>query len=91
MLTPIRYSYREDNPLNIPNDGEHVGSSAQEVQKVIPEAVSENSNGYLMIDNDPLIWAMLGAIQDQQEIIDTLQVQNDELLIRIEMLEAKLD
>ncbi|GAN34993.1 MAG: tail fiber domain-containing protein [Candidatus Brocadia sp. AMX2] len=64
QLQPIIYRYKKGNSLNIPDEGEHIGFSAQEVQKVIPEAVTENSKGYLMMDNDPILWAMLNAIKE---------------------------
>ena len=72
-LQPIRYRYKEDNPMGIPDQGEHVGFSAQEVQRVIPDAVSENSRGYLMVENDPILWAMLNAIKEQQKTITELK------------------
>ena len=72
-LQPVRYEYRSKNALGLPNEGEHVGFGAQEVQKVIPEAVSENSQGYLMINNDPIIWTMLNAIKEQQKEIVELK------------------
>lgn len=34
------------------------------MQKIIPEAVMESSDGYLMVNNDPILWAMLNAIGD---------------------------
>lgn len=52
-----------------------MGFSAQEVQKLIPEAVSANSKGYLMLNNDPILWAMLNAIKEQQEQINQLKVE----------------
>ncbi|MHC4666474.1 MAG: LamG-like jellyroll fold domain-containing protein, partial [Planctomycetota bacterium] len=45
-LNPVRYSYKEDNELELPTDKEQVGLVAQEVQDVIPEAVEENDKGY---------------------------------------------
>jgi hypothetical protein len=72
-LKPIRYRYNKDNPLGIPDEGEHIGLNAQEVQKVIPEAVTKNSKGYLMLNNDPILWAMLNAIKEQQSQIRELK------------------
>jgi hypothetical protein len=46
---------------------------AQEVQKVIPEAVTANANGFLMVNNDPIIWSMLNAIKEQQTQIEELK------------------
>jgi hypothetical protein len=72
-LNPIRYRYKADNPMGIHDYEEHVGVVAQEVQKVIPEAVTENSRGYLLVNNDPIIWAMLNAIKEQQRQITQQQ------------------
>lgn len=75
QLQPVRYEYRANNALGLETAGEHVGFSAQEVQKVIPEAVTANSNGYLMVNNDPIIWTMLNAIKEQQKEITELKRQ----------------
>jgi hypothetical protein len=72
-LQPISYRYNKDNPLNIPDEGEHIGFSAQVVQEVLPEDVSANSEGYLMVNNDPIMWTMLNAIKEQQEQIEELK------------------
>lgn len=80
MLRPIRYRYRKDNPLGLIDQGDHIGLSAQEVQKVIPEAVSKNNKGYLMLNNDPIIWAMLNAIKEQQRKIEELETKLNERL-----------
>jgi hypothetical protein len=65
-LQPLRYEYKPDNALGIKSEGEHIGFSAQAVQKVIPEAVSANDKGYLVVNNDPILWTMLNAIKEQQ-------------------------
>jgi hypothetical protein len=65
-LKPVRYRYKDDNALGIHDPQEHVGLVAQEVQRVIPEAVTKNGKGYLLVNNDPILWAMLNAIQEQQ-------------------------
>ena len=73
QLQPVRYEYRTNNALGITSNGEHIGFAAQAVQKVIPEAVTTNSNGYLMVNNDPIIWTMLNAIKEQQQQIVELK------------------
>ena len=52
---------------------EQVGVVAQEVRQVIPEAVTENSKGYLLVNNDPIIWSMLNAIKEQQRQFEQQQ------------------
>lgn len=75
QLQPLRYEYKQDNALGINLAGEHVGFGAQQLQKVIPEAVSTNSAGYLMVNNDPILWTMLNAIKEQQKQIEQLQAE----------------
>jgi hypothetical protein len=72
-LNPVRYCYKSDNAMGIRDTDEHVGVVAQDVQRVIPEAVTENSKGYLLVNNDPIIWSMLNAIKEQQEEIRALK------------------
>jgi len=75
QLQPIRYEYQKQNALGLPSNGEHIGFGAQSLRKVIPEAVTQNSNGYLMVNNDPVIWTMLNAIKEQQQEIVQLKAQ----------------
>jgi len=75
QLQPLRYQYRPNNPVGIKPSGEHVGLGAQAVQKVIPEAVTANSDGFLMLNNDPIIFTMLNAIKEQQKEILELKRQ----------------
>lgn len=79
QLQPLTYEYKKDNALGIVPDGTHVGFSAQAVQKVIPEAVTKNENGYLLVNNDPIMWTILNAIKEQQAEIRQLRKQVAEL------------
>ena len=74
-LQPLRYEYKPDNALGIKSVGERIGVGAQAVQQVIPEAVTKNAEGYLMVNNDPIIWTMLNAIKEQQKEIVELKRQ----------------
>jgi len=73
QLRPIRYRYKADNAIGIRDRDEHIGVAAQEVQRVIPEAVTENDKGYLLVNNDPIIWSLVNAIQEQQREIEVQQ------------------
>lgn len=80
QLNPVRYRYKTGNPLKLPSDKENVGFIAQDVQKVMPEAVRETSNGYLTLGSDPILWSMLNAIKE-------LSAEHDALAARVEQLE----
>jgi hypothetical protein len=74
-LQPLRYEYRKDNALGLVSEGEHIGFGAQALQKIIPEAVTKNGAGYLLVNNDPILWTMLNAIKEQQLEIAELKGQ----------------
>jgi hypothetical protein len=75
QVQPLRYQYKAANPLGLSSQNEYVGFGAQALQKVIPEAVTRNANGYLQVNNDPIIWTMLNAIKEQQKEIEQLKGQ----------------
>lgn len=91
QLNPIRYQYKEENALGIHDSAEHIGLVAQEVEKVIPEAVSANNKGYLLVNNDPIIWSMLNAIKEQQRQISAQHKQLRIQAAELAKLKARLE
>jgi hypothetical protein len=74
-LQPLSYRYKPDNLLGLDSGRDYIGFGAQAVQQVIPEAVTKSANGYLQINNDPILWTMLNAIKEQQKEIIELRGQ----------------
>jgi len=89
-LHPVRYRYKPDNAMGIRDTDEHVGVVAQEVQRVIPEAVTENNKGYLLVNNDPIIWTMLNAIKEQQGEFQQEQLELAKALRQIKQQQSLL-
>ncbi len=103
-LKPISYTYKENNDLDISSGESHIGFIAQEVQKVIPEAVSEiegtqerDDGALLEINNDPIMWTMLNAIKELfvkilgiEDDIQALQAENEMLRLEIETIKDML-
>jgi hypothetical protein len=79
QLQPLRYEYKQNNDLGIKSEGEHIGFGAQAVKEILPEAVTSTDNGYLQINNDPILWTMLNAIKEQQKEIEQLKRQIKQL------------
>ncbi|UCG47412.1 MAG: tail fiber domain-containing protein [Phycisphaerales bacterium] len=89
-LQPVRYRYSDSNPLDLPADEQFVGVIAQEVQKVIPDAVQTDENGYLMVNNDPIIWATVNAVKELKAENEELRKQNQKLEQRLAALESAI-
>lgn len=83
-LQPIKFSYKKDNPRQLPSDSELVGFVAQDVQKVFPEAVNEEDDGYLDFNIHAINVAMVNAIKE-------LELQNGELVKQLSDLKSQLE
>jgi hypothetical protein len=61
-LSPIQYHW---NPLSgLDKTTQYAGFSAQNVQRAIPEAVGSSTNGYLTLQDRPLIAALVNATKE---------------------------
>ena len=72
-IKPYRYLLTTDNTT-------HVGLIAQEVEKVIPEAVSENEDGWKTLDYNSVVAALVGEVNSLKQQIKELKEmikQND--------------
>jgi hypothetical protein len=88
QLQPIVFRYKADNPLDIKEtETDAYGFSAQEVQKVFPEAVGEK-NGYLNLDMHPLLVAQVNALRELNEKIAAQQKIIDALAEEVQRLKA---
>jgi hypothetical protein len=81
-LEPVRFSYKKDNPVNLTSDQEYVGFIAQEVQKIIPEAVSAGADGFLNFDMHVVNVTLVNAVKE-------LKNENDQLKSRVGHLEEE--
>jgi len=63
-LNAIYFNYKNNNPLELPSEKEYVGIKAQDAQRVIPEAVSIDKQGYLHVTIDSIIWTAVNAIKE---------------------------
>ena len=73
-LNGYTYDYKEDSGLD--NGRSHSGVIAQEVARVMPEAVSASPQGdYLTVNYDALIPLLIEGMKEQQAQIDAQQQQ----------------
>lgn len=89
QLRGVSFSWRqEDYPEQRFSDKRQVGFIAQELVDVLPEAVSEDDNGYLNVDYSKLTPLLVEAIKEQQKQIDRQQNLIEELSERLGQLES---
>ena len=67
----------ERKMLDMLHEQKHYGLSAQELQKVYPELVSEGQDGYLSVNYVELVPLLLRCIQEMQQEIEELQGSTD--------------
>jgi hypothetical protein len=78
-LRKVYYSWKEDS-----DNKTQLGAIAQDVQKLFPEIVSEDSEtGYLSLAYDKLSVIALAAIDELYDMIKTLRKENEELKGRL--------
>jgi hypothetical protein len=65
-LEGVKFRWRD-------NDEESMGVIAQDIEKIFPELVETNPDGYKMVDYNKLIMVLLEAVQEQQKEIERLK------------------
>ncbi len=86
--------YHDWDTLNFPEEqfpkGKAIGVIAQDMQKIYPELVYENSNGYLAVDYAKFSTVLLEAIKEQQKLIENLQSENRSLKSSLDVQNSQL-
>ena len=67
-LMPVQFRFKG-------NDKIHYGFIAQDVQKIMPDAVQEGEDGYLTLTYHELIAPLYALVQEQEKRIETLEKQ----------------
>ena len=75
-INPVRFTWNKNQSTY---SGEDIGLIAQEVKEIIPEVVQERENGTLAIRYEKLVPSLVGAIQEQQSKIESLEKQIEEI------------
>lgn len=74
-LNPVKFDFKNDER----NDGYESGFIAQEVKEVIPQAITEDENGYLSLGMNSITPYLAGAIKELNEKIKKLEARIEEL------------
>ncbi|MDB9944412.1 tail fiber domain-containing protein [bacterium] len=87
-IEPIQYKWNEMSGLE--TEHTYTGFSAQNVAEFIPEAVGEDSRGYLTLSDRPLLAAVINAIQELWATLTGHDERIEELEREVELLKEEL-
>ena len=100
-LFPITYNYKNVEDRVFAKEvleGTHIGFSAQDVQRVFPECVGEDADGYLNLNPHAIVIAYVNAIKElnsnienQQQLIENLQKKNVVIKSKKDNIKAELN
>lgn len=79
-LDPVEFNWSDTQDVY---SGRDIGLLAQQVKDIAPEIVTERSDGYLAMKYEKMVPLLVGAIQDQQKIINEMRAEIDELKSKI--------
>ncbi len=80
QIEGVRYRFdkeaelAKESKLNLP-EGRQVGVLAQEVEKVLPEAINKDANGIMSVNYNGLTGVLIEAIKQQQKELEALRAE----------------
>ena len=91
-LNPVNYDWRRDEFKERGfSDKKQWGFIAQEIEKVMPELVHEDKNGYLTLNYTGVIPLLTKAMQEQQTEMEKQQKEIDQLKAQLQSIMKMLD
>jgi hypothetical protein len=89
QINGVYFDWRKDEFKEMQfSDRRQLGIIAQDVEKVLPEIVSEDNKGYKAVAYDKLTVVLVEAVKEQQKTIKSLQSENAMLKDRLDKLES---
>lgn len=88
QIQTVRYRYRDDVMHGLTSAESHMGVIAQQAQQVFPEAARAGSDGYLLLNADPIFWASINAIQELNQKVEKRDTEITELKNELSQLKA---
>ena len=70
-----QFRFKEDNVFEFTSDKIRQGIIAQEAIEALPEMVTTNDLGWMTANTEPMVWAMVNAIQELSAKVTALEAQ----------------
>lgn len=84
------YWKKDEFPQYDFNTRKQIGFMAQEIEKVYPEVVNTDVNGYKNVDYGKLTPILLTAIKELNDKVNKLQEEKDDLKVKVDNMESVL-
>lgn len=65
-LPIVEFDYKSDN-------SHHIGCIAQDLKEICPELVSEDANGYLMIEESKIVYLLIDEVKELKKEVEELK------------------
>ena len=73
QISGYEFDWNEESPEWAQERGHDIGIVAQEIQKVLPEIVTERTNGYLGVDYKRIIPLLIESVKELKQEIENLK------------------
>jgi len=84
-VVPKLFIYKSDKEKNV-----RLGVIAQELQKVLPEAVVKNGDGYLIVHQEYIQYALLNAVKQLDKIMQSLITEVKTMVAKLSYHDNKI-
>jgi hypothetical protein len=92
QLKSVSYSWKQEEfPEKRFDSGTQIGLIAQDVEKVFPELVRTDDNGYKAVSYEKLSVVLLEGMKEQQHEIETTKKENLELKSELQSLKEEIE
>jgi hypothetical protein len=92
QLKSVSYNWKQEEfPEKGFDSGTQIGLIAQDVEKVFPELVRTDDNGYKAVSYEKLSVILLESMKEQQHEIETTKKENVELKSELQSLKEEID
>ena len=89
-MNPVYYHWKtEEFPDKNFTDQRQIGFIAQDIEKLFPELVLTDAEGYKSVDYSKITPVLVQALKEQNKEIVSLKEQNAAILKRLEKIETK--
>ena len=82
----VKYTYKSDETKK-----EHIGVIAQELKKILPNAVMTRTDGYLAIDVQDIMFTVAKAVQELHQAVIDLAKEVKDLVVKVTTNSQKIE